>query len=262
MNVISAEVVKNEEIAPDTFRLILRCHLRGFIPGQFISICCPNTIFPRPFSIAGSFFAKSLGRSDLSETTIMFKRIGAGTTWLSQVKPREKIEFFGPLGNGFDISSSWEKIIFVAGGIGIASIIPVIDHYQLKPSVQGFLYRGTKTRAELLLYHYFCSDYDAVDSTDDGSFGQKGQITEYLSEGINRIKPNMIFACGPRPMLAEVKRITIEHDIPCQICVEEIMACGGQGHCCGCAIKRADGNGYLSVCQAGPVFDAKEVALE
>ncbi|MCX6806739.1 MAG: hypothetical protein NT135_01300, partial [Candidatus Berkelbacteria bacterium] len=90
---------------------------------------------------------------------------------------------------------------------------------------------------------------------------EKGLVTDRLGETIEELRPDQIFACGPKAMLIEVKRIIEPYDIPCQVALEAILGCGGQGHCCGCAVKRADGSGYFLLCQDGPVFDIREVEL-
>ena len=101
---------------------------------------------------------------------------------------------------------------------------------------------------------------DATLVAEDDSFLCQGFVTDYLRQSLAAIEPDQILACGPKPMLAQVKKIVTPYNIPCQVAMETIMMCGGEGHCLGCAIEKV-GGGYFHLCQDGPIFNIEGVVL-
>jgi len=253
MQTLEATVKSNILITESAHEIQFDCQMPQSFPGQFISVLCgSDTISPRPFSIF------SQGDNMVS---ICFDVKGVGTQWLSKRRVGDKVEVFGPLGNHFNSPKSNENVLFVAGGMGIVPILRVINSIEAKDQAACLLLYGVRSVDQRIINSSPARWCNTRLISESGSSVDRGLVTDYLEEAITDIKPDMVFACGPRPMLAQVKRILEPHNIPCQVSVEEIMGCGGQGHCCGCAIERADGKGYSLVCQEGPVFDIREVAL-
>ena len=215
-------------------------------PGQFITIkCTDGLLFRRPFSIANTV------RDRLE---VIYKVLGKGTTWLSNRKPGSKLDVLGPLGNGFDLDSASYTSVLVAGGTGIASLI-----YLSKKIKPGILFYGTKTKQEIIHTDDF-KNWDVRITTEDGSRAEKGLITDALARFLKKRKISKphIYACGPKIMLQKIISLSKKDRIPCQVSIEDIMACG-VGACRGCVIQTKDG--YMSVCNDGPVFNGSDINL-
>ena len=228
------------------------------MPGKFINVKVADGSEPllrRPFSIH---------RISKDKVEILYEAVGPGTKILSQRKPGEYLDVIGPLGNGFDLKScSNELAIIVAGGMGVAPLAFLAE------KLAGFKNRGAKCKIIIgakSKNHVLCEkefkdlDYDVTIATDDGSRGFKGRVTDLLvrilRENGKAGKQETIYACGPRPMLKEISRISRAHKIRAQISLEEHMACG-IGACLGCVVNTVDG--YKRVCKEGPVFGADEI---
>jgi dihydroorotate dehydrogenase electron transfer subunit len=208
----------------------------------------------RPFSI-----------HDVKKDTISFlyRVVGKGTKLLSEIKS-EMLPLLGPLGKGYDLTpdskgsiGAGKKICFnpiiVAGGTGIASVYFLAAKLKKK----GVLYYGVRTKKDLLCLDKFKKiDWKIVVSTDDGSKGYKGYITDLISKNLKN--SDMLFACGPIPMLKKVLHVAKEKNIKGFISLEEKMACG-IGNCQGCAVKIK--GEYKMVCKDGPVFKIEELEL-
>ena len=177
---------------------------------------------------------------------LLYKTRGEGTIALSMLKEGETISVMGPLGNGFSIEDEG-KVVYVAGGIGLPPLLSLYN--KLK---KGKFLIGAKSEEDIP-FDYIPAK--AVIATEDGSVGYKGLVTELLS-GLSLKKPCMVYACGPMAMLREAADISKHMDIPCQVSMEERMACGF-GVCAGCVVKTLSGN--KSVCALGPVFNAEEI---
>ena len=208
----------------------------------------------RPFSIH-SVGGRRLRHKNRVE--ILYEVIGSGTKILSEKKPGEYIDILGPLGNGFSILDARFSII-VAGGMGVA---PLFFLAQRLKERNALVLIGARTKEEILSKKEFVNlGLDVKISTDDGSAGFRGKVTELLrsilriNEQTNQwTSEQIIYACGPKPMLKEISIISRQYNIPAQICLDEYMACG-LGICLGCMVKTT--NGYQAVCKDGPVFDS------
>ncbi|HAW49589.1 TPA: hypothetical protein DCX16_01360 [bacterium] len=206
-------------------------------PGQFVNILCNNVFLRRPFSIH-SVYSEGI--------EILYKKVGPGTEFLSRLKNGDVVNILGPCGRGF--SREEGNLIVVAGGIGIAPLFGLIEILE-NPKI---LY-GAKTKDELLCIDRL-KEYEPVISTDDGSYGKKGNITDFLDDFIT--ESAYIYACGPRPMLEVVVRIAKERNVKGQVSVEGMIGCG-VGACLGCAYKTREG--YKRICKDGPVFHIDEL---
>jgi len=240
-------VVSNREIKREIFLLKVRDNkiAANVVPGQFVHIRIGNSFSPllrRPFSIhdvGGDTFA------------ILYKIRGKGTFLLSKYKPGDQLDIIGPLGKGFDVKK-YDKIAIVAGGMGVAPFYFLAKKLKAKELT---ILLGAATEEELVHVDEFSKLGKLKITTEDGSLGTKGMVSELLREIRGS---DLVVACGPTPMLEVVKSFTAKYDISCQLSLEGRMACG-LGVCLGCAVKSA--NGYKYVCKDGPVFWSSEVDI-
>jgi len=250
----NATVKTVTQIGTNIFLLTLRTDkiAKQAKPGQFVNIKVSNSNFPllrRPFSICNV----------KDETiSIMFTAIGGGTSVLQNKQSGDILDVMGPLGNGFSISGSYQKAIIVAGGIGAAPFPFLINQLE-KEGKDIHCFSGGRTKNDCITYEM----KNTATSTDDGSFGFKGNVVELLSSKIDEFEKNKIkiFGCGPNAMLKSLQNFCITHSIEAEISTESAMACG-YGICQGCPIQSAtDENKFYLVCKDGPVFDVKAIEL-
>ena len=180
------------------------------------------------------------------------------------------MEIHGPLGNGFEISTVKENIVFIAGGIGVAPLTLLAHHLCKKACYdksQMTFYLGAQTVEAIIgldRLKELC--YDIHICTDDGTLGAKSLVTRAFQKDINKYQPKntVIYACGPNGMLRALAKLLKSGRYNCQVSLEERMACG-TGACMGCAVAIRDNNGalaYKRVCSDGPVFNLQEVIWE
>lgn len=215
--------------------------LKEILPGEYISILCENLTFRRPFSVA-----------DFENNTIsvLIKKRGKGSKYISELKTGDSIEFSAPLGNTFKIEN--KKTLLIGAGIGVAPLF-YLNKKLKEAGAETFLVAGFLSASDIL------GEFDFV-STDDGSNGNKGSICDYLEKLINDFKPEKVVSCAPHPVLKFVANTAERFGIECDVCMEKVMACG-IGVCRGCVIKVKQ-NGEIinkTVCKDGPVFKAAEV---
>ena len=194
----------------------------------------------------------------------IFQVKGKGTTILAKRNEGEAIDIVGPLGFGTFKYSSYENLAIIGGGIGVFPL------YELAKSAKNEnknvnTYLGFRNKDLVVLENEFKQVSNQLTiTTDDGSYSQKGFAIDFLKKDIEAGKIDSIYACGPLPMLRAVRELALEKNIPCQISLEERMACG-LGVCLGCAVKTAKSSKeapeYWHVCKAGPVFQAKDVEI-
>lgn len=221
------------------------------LPGQFYMIGSDNSYDPllkRPFSI----FKKAK-----SEIQFLYRIKGKGTKKMRQMKKGDTIHLIGPLGKGYPMPDKNLKPVIIAGGIGIASLYPLIE--KLNGNV-SFIY-GAKTKDDLLMLQELKNIVKELFlSTDNGSVGEKGTVIDVLDRLLTRYSTldtrHLLYACGPPKMLEAVSKIALEKGIKGYISLEENMACG-VGACLGCAVKTK--KGFERVCKEGPVFRIEEI---
>ena len=242
-------------------------------PGQFITVRCGDFTLRRPFSVHQS---SPLTGEDSGEgqIAILFKVTGEGTLWLSQRKAGQKIDILGPLGKGFAIAPRSEKLLLVAGGIGLAPLVFLIQ--QTSAQHQITLIHGARTAAQLCYDGYQPpaighQTVQFVPVTEDGSAGQKGKATDVLPDYLDWA--NQVYACGPVDMY-KAMALTLnssplkgedkgEDEKPislklkqCQVSLEVRMGCGfGACYCCTINTKK----GLRHVCRDGPVFELDDI---
>ncbi len=247
-----AKLIKKEQLKPDIFKFSLLAPqiAKSAKAGNFVEIRVSDQVEPflrRPISIYNI-------ENDIIE--IIFQVKGKGTEILSKKEEGNEIDILGPLGYGTFKYEGCENLAIIGGGIGVFPL------YELAKSAKGKnikTYLGYRSKDFVLLEKEFEEvSNELTITTDDGTYGKKGFAIDYLKQEIEGI--DKIFACGPLPMLKAVQKLALEKNIPCQISLEEKMACG-MGVCLGCAVKKVGKEEYLHVCKAGPVFDAKEVEI-
>lgn len=221
------------------------------LPGQFISLYCRegSRLLPRPISICEIDKKESMLR-------VVYRVAGAGTREFASYSAGDRIAVVGPLGNGFTRKEG--RSILIGGGIGIPPMLALAKELQGKVSVV-LGYRNS----DIFLKEAFEPYADVYISTEDGSVGTKGNVIDAIRE--NGLEADIIYACGPIPMLRGVKAFSEEKGIEAQISMEEKMACGiGACLACVCKSKEKDAHSNVNnkrVCKDGPVFDAREIEL-
>jgi len=227
------------------------------VPGQFVTLHLPGILTPllrRPFSI----HRLMRNNGQITGLEILYKVVGGFTEKLTSLVPGDPIDLLGPIGKGFTVSGKSRKVALVSGGIGVAPLVFLADALigdGLNPA-EGMVFLGGRTASDILCADIFQSHRLNVQiATDDGSLGEKALVTRPLERWLVSNRPDMIYACGPMPMLRSIAEIARKNDIPCEVSIETIMACG-LGACLGCAIHKNDISGkYQHVCIDGPVFD-------
>lgn len=259
---VFAELVKKEQLKPDIFKFSVKAPsiVKEAKPGNFIEIRVTDQLDPflrRPISIY------NLDREN-GILEFIFQVKGKGTELLAKREEGKTIDIIGPIGYGTFKYDDYENIAIIGGGIGVFPLYELAkcakaDHKNVTT------YLGFRNKDFVVLEEEFRKvSNELVLTTDDGSYAEKGFAINYLEKDIEAGKVDAIYACGPLPMLKAVQKLAIEKEIPCQISLEEKMACG-LGVCLGCAVKTAkspkDAPEYWHVCKAGPVFNAKDVEI-
>lgn len=251
----STKVFRQTEIATDIFDCWIETDLaQSAVPGQFISVYPQDksTLLPRPISICQI-------DKEHNRLRMVYRVAGKGTTEISKYQAGSDICILGVLGNGFPIKEAeGKKVMIIAGGIGIPPMLEVSKAIQgEKDIILG--YRDSK----LFLKEEFETYGTVLIATEDGSVGTKGNVLNVITD--QQIKADIIFACGPMPMLRAIKIYAEENGIKAYISLEERMACG-VGACLACVCKTKEKNHHSQVnntriCAEGPVFDAQEVDI-
>lgn len=223
-------------------------------PGQFISVYSndKSRVLPRPISICEIDREKGTLR-------IVYRVVGKGTEEFSKAEAGDSFEILGPLGNGFPIEEAkGKKVLMIGGGIGVPPML------QTAKEIEGeaIIVSGYRNQ-DLFLKEELESAGTLFIATEDGSVGTKGNVVDAIRE--NQIEADMMFACGPKPMLRALKNYALEKGIPCWISMEEKMACGvGACLACVCQSKDVDSHSHVHnkrICKDGPVFLSTGVEL-
>ena len=223
-------------------------------PGQFVNILTEGNgvILRRPFSFT---------RANAGEGTfdIIFRVVGPGTEWMSELKVGDKIDALGPLGNGYNLMNAGDSPCVVGGGVGIPPLIWVIEEFHAKGK-KPLLFLGGRQADHLFgLDDIRALGYAPVLATEDGSVGAHGFITVALEKSIRPDEVTQAYVCGRIEMLRTFASWGAGIGGKVQISLESKMACGF-GACLGCAVPSSN-SGYLHVCTDGPVFLLDEVDL-
>jgi len=224
--------------------------LPTILPGNFAEIevnNSPKVFLRRPFSVYDT---------NPSNRTISFfiKIIGEGTRLLGEARKGDILNIIYPLGNSFSIPES-ERILVVAGGSGIAPFILYGKTLSEKKKKITFLLGG-RTSDDIVLMDRFREFGEVFITTEDGSMGQKGLVTEHSVFKNGNLPFDHIATCGPDPMMKAVAQIAWKKGISCEVSLENTMACGF-GACLCCIVETVNGN--KCVCTEGPVFNVKDL---
>lgn len=253
---IKATIIKNEKIQERYYKMVLETFSSSWkiIPGQFIYIRINKTLIPllrRPFSI---YELKG------SQFEILYEIKGEGTLLLANKTENQEMDFIGPLGNGFNLKAKFKKAVLIGGGIGIAPLLILAQELQRRKK-KALIFLGMKNNSLVV----FKEDFERVGypvkiATEDGSFGNKGKITDLLAENLE--EGIEIFACGPISMYKKISNIIKSYAIKCQVLLEERMGCGiGMCFGCVCKIKQKRNYKYKRVCIEGPVFYLNKIDI-
>jgi len=237
---------KPRRVAQDHFLLHLETETYRSVPGQFINIRCTQHYDPllrRPFSIFDHEGAL---------ISIIVKSVGRGTEILSHYSPGS-IDCIGPLGTGFTMTEN-RKVLIAGGGVGNSPL-----YYLAKKLTEArcditYIY-GAASRSSIYLaeqFNKFANKF--IITTDDGSEGADGYASEAASKLLNVGQYDMIYTCGPRPMMKTM--VELAHGTPVEVSLENYFGCG-IGLCSGCTIETADG--LKKACVNGPVFNGADI---
>lgn len=226
-------------------------------PGQFVSLYTRDgaRLLPRPISICET--DRENGR-----IRIVYRVVGEGTAEFSGCQEGDFVEVLGPLGNGFPLEAAKGKkdICLIGGGIGIP---PMLELAKALKEEDGNIRVVLGYRDQLFLKEEFLPYGEVFVATEDGRNGTKGTVSDAIRE--QAVRADLVFACGPAPMLKALKAWAAENQIECYLSLEERMACG-IGACLACVCKTPDVDSHSMVknrriCKEGPVFEAGEVEL-
>lgn len=246
-------IISQEKIAEGIYSMWLgteeiAAHAKA---GQFVSVYCNDgtKLLPRPISIC------EINKEEKA-LRLVYRVAGGGTAEFSKMGAGETLRILGPLGNGFPLG---EKSAFlIGGGIGIPPMLELAKELNCEKQIIAG-YRND----ELFLADELRQHGEVIIATEDGSVGTKGNVLDAIRE--NGLKADVIYACGPTPMLRALKQYAAEHNIECWISMEERMACGiGACLACVCRSKEKDHHTNVNnkrICKEGPVFRAEEVEL-
>jgi len=294
----TAAVISNKKIGCDFYRLSLEFDgtaakaFAKLIPGQFAQLDLTNTCLPpnniippdladaadrnillrRPFS-----FCSASCKDKKATAEILYCVVGPASLRMTTLAKRDTINIIGPLGNGFIVPKNKKTALIVIGGMGAGPLLHLVKLLKKKhPRIRPVVFAGAKsecclpfkikkkTKLKFSLPEFAKDKIETFTTTDDGSLGIKGFVTDCLKDWLNCQKPSaaetIIYSCGPEAMLAEIARIAEKFNIDCQVSTERTMACG-TGLCQSCAVecKEDTGTVYKMCCKDGPVFDAKTV---
>lgn len=252
-DVFQCKVISKKEIAPNIIDVVVMCRelAAEAKPGQFLHIKCGDEIsmpLRRPISICDVIDDK---------VRFIFQIKGRGTEALASLE--DTLDILGPAGNSFYIdNASFRHPAVIGGGIGTYPLL-----YLAKKLENPQIFLGFRTKELVTLEHDFKEiSTDVTIATDDGSYGYNGFAIELLEQKMKQENFDIIYSCGPAPMLKVVKQLAESNGIRCQLSLEERMGCGiGACLTCSCETTSSGTWKYKRVCKNGPVFWSDEVVL-
>lgn len=246
-----AEVLSKQLLGGGYSRIVIRAPevARRARPGQFAMLRPREGTHPllnRPFSFYDVDPAEGV-------LTFLCLELGIGSRLISEYEAGDRVLLIGPLGNVFQ-KVDGRRPVYVAGGVGVAPFLHAAREFG-----GGMLLYGGRTREAIVDVDLLeAAGLDVRISTDDGSLGKKGFVTDLLRDLLRKEKDGIaLYGCGPNPMIRVLCRMAVAEGVPCQVSIDQKMACGF-GTCMGCMVRTA--GGYRRVCLDGPVFQAEELA--
>ncbi|MEM9658043.1 MAG: dihydroorotate dehydrogenase electron transfer subunit [Planctomycetota bacterium] len=273
----TVKVVENVQLARDTFRVRLSCPelAQRITPGQFVMLRLPGVNDPllgRPFALYDTCVDDAGRRWGVD---IVYLVVGKMTKLLRHAVPDDEVEIWGPLGNGFSPRPA-DHLIMVAGGIGQTPFL-ALGQERLGRKTYGDLGRKTPRSGRVTLCYgvrdaslaagvddFQAAGIEALLSSDDGSVGRHGLVTELLDQVLeenDRLDACRIACCGPEPMMEAVAETAQRRGVACEVSLETPMACG-IGICFSCVVRVRQPGGswdYKRTCVDGPIFDAEQI---
>ena len=250
--VVEAQVVGNAEIGIQVKELVLYAPeiAVSAVPGQFLHVRVASATYHpllrRPLSIS-NVDAKA------GTVSTIYRIVGHGTACLATLNKNDHVDCMGPLGNGFTLQG--QRPLLIGGGMGLAPLVFLAGALCPRPTE---VVMGGRTEEDMFwapMFNQMCSNLHVT--TDDGTLGSRGVTLDLLPDLLQTGKFDMIYTCGPHVMMGGVAKLARQYNIPCQVSLEEYMACG-VGGCLSCTCATNDGS-RKKVCTDGPVFWAEEV---
>ena len=230
-------------------RLSQHERLPEMLPGQFVEVRVDGhsqTFLRRPISI--NFVDR-----EHNELWLLVAIVGEGTRWMASLQPGDVLNVVGPLGHGFSVPAAGTDVLLVGGGVGVAPLL-----YQgatlLSLGHRPVFLLGARKAQDLLLLDEFRKYGEVFVTTEDGSAGERGFVTQHSL--LQQRQFPLIQTCGPTPMMKAVAHYARQANTVCEASLENLMACG-LGVCLCCVEKTVEGN--LCVCKEGPVFNIKRL---
>jgi len=222
------------------------------VPGQFLYIDCGNEVnnmLRRPISICDAV-------DGLVRFTFEVK--GSGTVWLSQRQVGDTLDIIGPVGNPFTVSDQYKNPVVIGGGIGVFPLYMLTKQLDNAQVLLGF----RSSERVVMEQEFLAVSKSVAVATDDGSYGYNGYAVELLEEILQAGEADIIYSCGPMPMLKAVKALAEQYRVKCQISMEQRMGCGiGACLVCTCETTSQGMDKHKRVCKNGPIFWSDELVL-
>ncbi|HPW17686.1 MAG TPA: dihydroorotate dehydrogenase electron transfer subunit [Candidatus Aminicenantes bacterium] len=258
MIIVRDALLREVESWGDHFRFVLDAPAVGAAarPGQFVMV--------KAAAGASPLLRRPLGVHDASAAGIelFFKVAGQGTEALSRKKAGDRIDLVGPLGRGFTVpaDAGGRSALLVGGGRGIAPLYFLARELVRAGWRPLALYGGRSLPDIPLRGRFEAAGVPVLCSTDDGSFGFAGLVTELASRELGKNRPDRLYACGPDPMMKSLAAVAAGHGVAAEFSLESVMGCG-IGACWGCVhrIKGEAGEGWSKICEEGPVFPGERI---
>jgi dihydroorotate dehydrogenase electron transfer subunit len=259
----SAELVARQQLSQDAILLRFRSHhlASDFEPGQFTMVHLPDRglLLRRPYSFCDGEASTASAPGWFS---LLVKEVGAGTSALARLAVGDTARCLGPLGSTFTLPPEHRTAVIVAGGVGIAPFVALCRRLATMDR-RAVVLLGGRSEPDLYLRDVFEGfGMRVLCTTEDGSFGRRGLVTELLDGVLAAEESPQLYSCGPSAMLIRVAEIARTRSIPHQVSLERRMGCG-MGCCLGCVVysstERAPGGEYVRCCTEGPVLDAQAV---
>lgn len=253
------KVVSQNSLGNGIFDMVLQTEniAKAASSGQFVSVYSNDAskLLPRPISLCGIDREKGTLRLVYRVTGE-----GTGTEEFSRLKAGDTVKILGPLGNGFTVVPG-KKAFLIGGGIGVPPMLQLAK--EMKASGEDIQVVMGYRNSDTFLLEEFEEVAETFVATEDGSLGTKGNVIDAIKS--EKLNADIIYTCGPTPMLRALKAYAEENNMECYISMEERMACG-IGACLACVCKSREKDAHTNVnnkriCKEGPVFNAKEVEL-
>ncbi len=252
MKIIADFTVKENRRVHNLYSLIVLSPVNDTLPainpGQFVQVdadTSKHTFLRRPISINYVDY-------DKNELWLLVRKAGEGTAAIMEKKPGEILNLVLPLGNTFTVPKSDSRCLLAGGGVGVAPMLYWGECLKRHGITPHFLL-GARSESDLLELDYFKQIGEVHISTDDGSCGEHGLVTQ---NSVLNQPWDYIYCCGPAPMMKGIAKVAAEHGVECEVSLENMMACG-LGACLCCVEKTVKGN--VCVCTEGPIFNIKEL---